>query len=187
MPDERRFARLSVQPSEARGTFSIPDDGMCLSTFLVVHPPGAPGQVLLGRVRPEGPWNRVACMNAEGLARVGDRWLLPATQLLLFEGPDEAARRIAQEMIGRQDLPFGSPAVYSEAYPRPLGRDDRHWDLHFVYTVPWPDGRSPPSPNPLWRELRFVDVGQTPADAFGRGHGDVLALTGRVPRSVPPP
>ena len=185
MAEARRFARLSARPSERRGTFALPEDGMCLSAYLVVHRVRSPGEVLLGRARPDGPWERVACLDAERLRTLGDRWVLPATQLLLFEGPDQAARRIAEEMLGDPDLAVGSPAVYSEAYPRPLGRRDPHWDLHFVYTIPWPDGRPIPSVGALWRELRFVPVGETPADAFGRGHGDVLALTGRPPHPAP--
>lgn len=187
MPDARRFARLSAHPSEGHGTFGLPEDGMCLSAYLLVHPARAPGEVLLGRASPDGPWGPVACFDAERLRNLGDRWLLPATQLLLFEGPDEAAHRIAEEMLGLRDLAVGAPTVYSEAYARPTGRRDPHWDLQFVYTIPWPDGRPAPSPGPLWRELRFVPVHETPAAAFGRGHGDVLALTGRPPRPVARP
>jgi len=183
MTDERRFARLASDPAGGPGTIGLPNDGMCLSVYLLLHPPRKPRQVLLGRLDPGGPWIRAAALGPERVARIGDRWVLPATQLLLFEGPDEAARRIATELLGRPDLRLAGPRVFSEAYARPGGPSDPHWDLQFVYDGEWPAGSPPPERGNLWRELQFVDVARTPTGAFGRAHGDVLALAGLPPRS----
>lgn len=177
---ERRFARLSAHPTDRLGTFGLPGDGMCLSAYLLVRPaPGSP-QVLAGRADPSGPWGAAACLGADRLRSLGDRWILPATQLLFFEGPDGAARRIARELVGRTDLELLGPRVYNEAYERGPDRPDPHWDLQFVYDGLWP-GDERPSRGRLWRELRFVDVGATGPAEFGRGHADVLALAGLFP------
>jgi ADP-ribose pyrophosphatase YjhB (NUDIX family) len=181
MVDQQRFARLSSRADEGRGRFAVPDDGMCLSAYVVLHPSRVPRQALLGRMDPEGPWERVACLDPERVRAIGDRWVLPATQLRFFEGPDEAAARIAADLLGRRDLKLGAPKVFSETYARPTGAADPHWDLQFVYSAPWPQGATLPAPGALWRELKFVDVATTRPEAFGRGHGDILALIGLEP------
>lgn len=184
MAEPRRFARLRSEP--AAGYATLPDDGMCLSAYLVLRSPSEVGHVLLGKADPAGPWWEVAALDAARLTGIGDRWMLPATQLLLLEGPEEAGHRIATEMLGRPDLVLGYPRIYSEAYSRSAGPRDPHWDLQFVFSAVWPSGSVAASKGKLWKELRFVDVGATPADAFGRGHADVLALAGIPPRGLRP-
>jgi hypothetical protein len=178
---ERRFARLSARPTGRLGTFGIPEDGMCLSVYLLVRPTPSSRQVLAGRVDPTGPWASAACLDAERLRSVADRWILPATQLVFFEGPDEAAQRIAHVLLGCDDLRPEGPRVFNEVYGRGPERPDPHWDLQFVYAAVWPSGE-PPSRGRLWQELRFLDVEGTESREFGRGHGDVLALAGFPPR-----
>ncbi len=180
MTEGRRFARFGAAPSA--DVVGLPDDGMCLSAYLVVRPADRPQEVLLGQLEPSGPWETAAAIDAARAKRIGERWVLPATQLLFFEGPQEAARRIARELLGRDDLPLGAPQVFSEAYRREPAPRDPHWDLHFVYVTDWPGGAPPPSRGRLWKELAFLNVGATPAAAFGRGHGDVLALLGLPPK-----
>jgi len=186
MAEPRRFARLRRQPTP--GTTEVPDDGMCLSAFLLVHPADDPRKVLLGRPAPDGPWEEAAGLDTVRLAGIGDRWVLPASQLLLFEGPAEAAERLARELLGRPDLRPGAPRIFSEAYSRPATARDRgtntqdpHWDLHFVFPTTWPGGSLDDSRGRLWRELRFLDMGATASTSIGRGHGDVLALAGVAP------
>jgi hypothetical protein len=183
MTAPRRFTRFRNQSGP--GYVSLPEDGMCLSAYLILRAPAKPREVLLGRIDPAGPWAEVAALDATRVSGIGDRWVLPATQLLMFESPAEAAARIARELLGRQDLALGSPAIYSEAYGRSGGPADPHWDLQFVFTADWPGGSPDASRGKLWKELRFVDVGTAPLAAFGRGHGDVLALAGYPPRSSP--
>jgi len=184
MAEGRRFARLRAEAGA--GFAGLPSDGMCLSAYLVLRSPTAPREVLVGRVNPSGPWWEVAALDEKRVAGLGDRWVLPATQLLLFEGPQQAALRIASEMLGRPTLNVGLPRVFSEAYVRGSASPDPHWDLQFVFSAPWPGGPLEPSRGQLWSELRFVDVERTPAAAFGRGHGDVLALVGLPPRPEGP-
>jgi len=184
VPEARKFARLRAEPGA--GDVEVPGDGMCLSTFLVLRSPTAPREVLVGRIDPSGPWWEVAGLDSARVTRIGDRWILPATQLLLFEGPQEAAARIASEMLGKPTMNVGLPRVFSEAYPRGSTPGDPHWDLHFVFSASWPGGALEAARGKLWKELRFVDVERTPAASFGRGHGDVLALVGLPPLSEAP-
>lgn len=179
MTGERRFARLR---NDVRAGYStIPGDGMCLSAYLVLRSATSPRQVVLGKVNPSGPWWEVAAIDEERLRSLGERWVLPATHLLLFEGPQEAARRIATEMLGRPTLNVGLPRVFSESYGRGEAGVDPHWDLQFVFSAPWTGPPPEEAKGALWKELRFVDVEKTPASSFGRGHGDVLALAGLAP------
>jgi len=181
MHGARPLARFRTDADPAHGSYPLPADGLCLSTFLLVRPPGRPREVLCGRVDPAGPWGAAAALDPERLRSLGERWVLPASQLLFFEGPQEGARRVAREQLGRDDLPLEPPQVYSEAYRRNADARDPHWDLHFVVAATWPGGSLEASRGRLWRELRFVEVGATPPAAFGRGHADVLALAGLAP------
>jgi hypothetical protein len=181
--EPRRFARFRSQPLSGRpGTFPLPGDGLCLSSFLLVHPAGKPREVLVGRMDPKGPWSETAAVDPERIATFEGRWVLPACQLLFFEDPAVAARRIASEQLGLTHLGIAPPQAFSEAYGRGAGAaGDPHWDLHFVSRAEWPGGDPAGSRGHLWQELRFVDVPTTPRASFARGHGDVLALAGLTP------
>jgi hypothetical protein len=184
----RRFARLArAPPADRFGLFPLPDDGFCLSTFLVLHAPRRRGEILLGRVNPKGPWAEVGALDDDRLRALSDRWILPASQLLFFESPEESARRIATEQLRRDDIKLPAPLVFSESYVRGRGTSaDPHWDLHFVFKSEWPGGDLSESLGSLWSELAFVPVKSTPTTAFGRAHGDILALAGTAPRPAPP-
>jgi ADP-ribose pyrophosphatase YjhB (NUDIX family) len=177
--DERRFARLRRATDPAPDAVDVPDDGMCLSAFLLVRPEGRDGEVLLGRLAPAADWARIGGLDAARVARVGDRWMLPSSQLLLGEPPTEAAARIAREQLGVTVPTLVGPSVYSEAYRRSPGPRDAHWDLHFVFHGRWPTASFPPSP--AFRELAFIDVARLPRAQIARSQGDVLELAGLVP------
>jgi hypothetical protein len=173
---ERRFARLRNEP--ATGEVSpVPDDGLCLNCFLVVRSRERPGAVLLGQIDHSAPWGEVGGLGAEREARIGDRWMLPASQLLLLEAPDDAARRLGRELLGRELDAVSTPRVFSETYRRPGSTaHDPHWDLHYVYEFEW-SGPPPPSGR-MWRRLEYRPVRSMPAEEFARSHHDVLALVG---------
>ena len=153
---------------------------MCLSSFLVLAAPHDPKRVLVGRIAPDPRWEELGGLDPGRAARVGNGWMLPSSQLLLFESPEEAASRIARELLGL-DLPMlEGPRVFSETHHRPGAKgEDAHWDLHFVFT-----GRGPPHPptHPLWRELAYVAVQETRRTEFARNQGDVLELVGLPPQ-----
>jgi 8-oxo-dGTP pyrophosphatase MutT (NUDIX family) len=176
----RRFARLRPgAPPFAPGFFGVPSDGMCLNVFLVVQPPDDPSRVLVGRPAPNPRWEEVGALDPSRLERLGDRWMLPSSQLVLLEAPDEAARRLANEQLGLDPGPLPPPRVFSDTYPRRGPPDaDPHWDLHLLYLL---RGPTAPPRTPLWKTLEYVAVATIPRVAFGRDHGDILDLIGLHP------
>jgi len=177
----RRFARLRRGPvSEASGTAEVPDNGMCLSVFLVLEGPDRPGRVLMGHIDPGFDWWEVGALDPARIPTVSQRWMLPSSQLVLFEGPAEAARRILKEQLGSPSLPLEGPFVFSDPSPRPgsPGRDP-HWDFHIVYRGRWSSANPPHAP--AWKDLAFVDIARTSRAEIARDQGDVLELVGLAP------
>jgi hypothetical protein len=184
MSSGRQFARLKRGTEPVGPEFSlVPAEGMCLSAFLVIRPPGAERQVLLGRLDPAASWLELSALDPARVAAIGDRWMLPSCQLLLYESPEDAARRIAREQLAAASITLEGPAVFSDPYYRAGSRTkEMHWDLHFVFRGRWPSDRPPRSP--VWRELAFLDPATLSGDEFARNQGDVLALVGLPPRSA---
>jgi hypothetical protein len=152
---------------------------MCLNVFLVVQDPHDSGRVLLGKVAPGPRWMEVGGLGTERLARLGDRWMLPSRQLLLFESPDAAARLVGEELLGLVLEPLPAPQVVSETYALPGSTvDDPHWDLHFIYRTVGPP-RAPRSE--LWSELAYAPIASTSRRQIARGHGDILEFAGITP------
>jgi hypothetical protein len=180
---ERRFTRLRRSVTgESPGASVVPDAGICLSVFLVLSPPRSTGAVLMGRIDPSAPWSEIGALDPARAAAMGDRWMLPSSQLVFFESPEDAARRILKEQLASPPMPLDGPAVFSEAYRRPgTAATDPHWDFHFVFRGRWPSSTPPRAP--AWRHLEFVDVGTTDPAEIARNQGDVLALVGLAPRS----
>jgi hypothetical protein len=178
---ERRFARLRRgNAPEAQGYFVVPDDGLCLNTFLILRHPRENNRVLLGRIDPQASWYELGGLEPARIQRIGQRWMLPSSQLLFFESPSESARRIATEQLESSLPPLEGPRVFSEQYRRSdSGAHDPHWDLHFLFSGPWPS-ETPPRARP-WLELSFVDVTQTPRSEIARSRGDILELVGITP------
>lgn len=185
-----RFARY--RPTEryiqGRHAWAVPEGGLCLSAYVLVHPREARDLVLLGRPDPSAPWPEMAALESAHLRAVGDRWILPASHLREFESPSDAARRIARDQLGTEALFFWGPAVFSESYPSSLDPESgTHWDLQFIFDAEWT--MSSPPRSPAWRELRFHDPQGLTPEQIARGHGDILALVGRppgIPRPVRP-
>jgi hypothetical protein len=180
-PVKRVFCRFRSLPPPGSTAYSeLPADGMCLSAFLLVEEKGRPGHVLVGQPDPSAPWNDIGALDRERVRALGDRWMLPACHLLLHEGPDTAARRIASEQLERPDLALTGPLVVSDAYSRPETKAlGPHWDLDFIF-------RGAVAPGALgrpraWRALRFVDAAAEPSDRFARAHADILSFAGLRP------
>lgn len=181
MNEDRRFARLRRGiATDAPGTSVVPENGMCLSAYLIVRPNGEDRKVLLGRLDPNAPWPWIGALGPDRVSRIGEAWMLPSSQLLLFESPEEGVRRIAREQLESELPPVESSRFFSEAYPlaaHPTG--DPHWDFHFVYQARWPSA-APPRAYP-WKELAFVDLDRVRRDEIARLQGDVLELVGLAP------
>ncbi|MHB8352295.1 MAG: NUDIX hydrolase [Thermoplasmata archaeon] len=176
----RRFQRLRPEADPGAGVETVPKDGMCLSVFLLLEPTGRTGEVLLGRVDPDQPWERLGGLTATRVAAVGERWMLPSSHLLAYEAPGAAAERIATEQLEAPGLRLRGPQVHSETEQRP-GRspEELHWDLHFLFEGEWPRDR-PAHAHPF-RELRFFPPAELATLDIARGGADILRLAGRLP------
>ena len=155
----------------------MPAEGLCLSAFLIVRDRTDPTKVLLGKMDPAGPWEELAAVDAERMERLRNSWVLPASQLLRYESPREAAARLASELLDLPSLEIKGPRVESEAYARGPDRGpEKHWDVHFLFEATLSEGDL--RPNPIWSELRFLRVSEVPRALIGRGHADILAFYG---------
>ncbi|HXY11929.1 MAG TPA: hypothetical protein VEJ85_00325 [Thermoplasmata archaeon] len=179
---ERRYARFRRAPiDQYPGATEVPDKGMCLSVFLVLEHPERPGSVLVGQLDPSGPWWEVGAIDPNRVRAIGERWMLPSCQLILFESPMDAAHRILKEQLGSPPIPLEGPFVFSDPSPRPESPGkDPHWDIHFVYRGRWESRKLPATP--VWKRLDFVEVARTARGQFARDQGDVLELVGLRPR-----
>jgi len=178
----RRFTRLRRGPvTPASGAAEVPDDGLCLSAFLVLESPERPGAVLMGRLNPEVDWWELGALDPKRFARIAERWMLPSSQLLFFESPQDAAERILREQLSTPGVSLEGPFVFSDPSDRPdSGQLDPHWDIHFVFRGTW-DSSAPPRAR-AWKHLAFVDVATTSRSEIARDQGDVLALIGLPPK-----
>ncbi len=155
----------------------MPEDGFCLSAFLVIRSEDRPGWVLLGKPDPSAPWDHLGALDAERVARWKEHWMLPSCHLRFGEGPDEAAARVLAELTGLAPRALEGPIVGSEVYGPPGATPPRrHWDLEFVYTA---RARADElARHPAWTELAFVDTRSLRAETLARSHSDILALAG---------
>lgn len=169
MATERKFTRFNPADRPVT-TREIPEGGICLSAFLVIGEKGHPERILMGHLDPSAPWDHIGALDAERAEVNSKGWMLPSSHLLLGESPEAAAERITKEQLGLPMLELDGPYVYSEVYGA-----KNHWDLHFVFI----GERDQVAQHPVWSELTFVDVNETPRDNIARYHEDILALIGR--------
>jgi ADP-ribose pyrophosphatase YjhB (NUDIX family) len=176
MPTGRRFCRFTPG-SDPISIHEIPEDGFCLSAFLIATHGQDPHRVLLGQLDPSAAWDQIGALTPDRVAAHADGWLLPACQLIYGEAPNEAAARIVREQLGGVPLQLGPPTIVSEVYaPRRRPNAGGHWDLEFVYRARCDEG---PRPIPTaWKRLEFVDVRKVRRIDFRRSHDEILEGAG---------
>ena len=106
----------------------IPEGGVCLSAFIVLSQLGSPKSVLMGRINKKAPWDHIGALDAGRVELHSKGWMLPSSNLMLGESPQDAALRILREQLGVGDQPVEGPRVLSEI-SGPLN----HWDLEFIF------------------------------------------------------
>jgi len=169
MPTDRKFCRFASadRPLQTR---EIPEGGICLSAFVVLSESGHRDRVLMGHLDPSAGWDHIGALDPERAALNSKGWMLPSSHLILGESPQAAADRILKEQLGLPSHPLNGPHVFSEVYgPK------NHWDLEFVFL----GERTQVAQHPVWTELAFVDVTETPREEISRYHDDILANVGR--------
>ena len=178
MTTDRRFCRF-VTPAPGNGssvyTTEIPKGGFCLSSFLIITEPG--GRVLMGHLNPRAPWDHIGALDSDRAAVHSRGWMLPSSHLMLFESPQESAKRILEEQLGMQGVELSGPQVVAETgTPKRFPGLVKHWDFEFIFRGKAASG-TPPR-NEAWSELRYIDPKQTPRKEIARSHDEVLENAG---------
>ena len=179
MPTERRFCRFARTSPEGGHaevyTTEIPEGGFCLSSFLVVAKED--GRVLMGHLNPKAPWDHIGALDPERARAHSGGWMLPSSHLMLFESPQDAARRILKEQLGMNGIKLSEPTVVAEVgTPRRFPSLTKHWDIEFIFRAQAPSG-GPPS-HEAWTELRYLDTRVTSRGEIARSHDEVLQNAG---------
>jgi ADP-ribose pyrophosphatase YjhB (NUDIX family) len=173
----RAFSRFRADPPASGGYWPVPADGLCLSLFVLASRAEERDAFLVGRIDPAADWAMLGAMDAQRAATAAKGWMLPASHLLQYESPEEAAGRVLHEQLGLPAGPPGRLAVFSETYQsRNHLEQHRHWDLHFLRFATPPAGWRPQ--HPAWRELRYVRPGELARKEFARSHDEILELAG---------
>ncbi|MCI4352579.1 MAG: NUDIX hydrolase [Thermoplasmata archaeon] len=178
MTTDRRFCRFArSKETDPFGMPEVPEDGLCLSAFVILSPEDDPSSVLMGHMNPAAPWDHLGAMDPGRVEAHRHGWMLPSSHLILQESPEEAARRVLAEQLELPPLPLEGPKVVSEVGPsRRYPTRRGHWDLEFLFRGRVRE-RDLPSPE-AWTELRFVDLRTIRKMEIARSHDEVLASAG---------
>jgi ADP-ribose pyrophosphatase YjhB (NUDIX family) len=172
----RRFCRFT-RGNDPFSLHEIPEDGLCLSTFLVLRPGTDRRRVLVGRMDPHAAWDHFGGLGPDRVEAYCHGWVLPASQLLLGESPDEAAHRILEEQLPGLRVELKPPLIDSEVdAPRGWPESPNHWDLRFVFRGETADVALPSS-GP-WSDIRWLELRSARREDFARSHEDVLLRLG---------
>jgi len=126
---------------------------------------------------PAAEWDVLGGLGADRVEANRHGWVLPASQLIYGESPDEAARRLLAEQLGGARAALAPPQVLSEVYaPKRFPEARSHWDLEFLYRGRLAEDDLP-SGSP-WAELRFLDPRARRRSEFARSHEEVLDAAG---------
>src|SRR6266571_4065305 len=163
MTTDRRFSRFSKSPATAAFSITeIPDDGMCLSAFVIVTEAHDSRKVLMGHMSPKAAWDHIGALDPSRVEAHSHGWMLPSSHLIFRELPD---------------LALSGPTVVSEVYtPKRFPGTAHHWDLEFLFRGQL---AATDAPHPAaWKELVFVDLRRTSKSEIARSHEDVIESAG---------
>ena len=155
-----------------RGYHSLPPGGLCISAFLFVR---RGDEVLLGKYADHPALEDIAGLDATRRAAHGKGWTIPASHVKFGEDPRDAAKRVAEEMLGLRGLAPGEPRVEVEVgVPARFPDMPPHMDMWFFVDARVPEDFRAERP-PWFRELAFVDPAALKPSDYGRSHEDVMA------------
>jgi len=153
-----------------------PEGGLCLSAFLVIIDERNPNSVLMGHLNTKAPWDDIGALDSSRVEVHSKGWMLPSSHLLVYESPQEAAKRILREQL-ELDIALSAPTVVSETYtPKRFQNLPRHWDIEFIFKGKMSEDRiSKPF---AWIELAFVNLDTAKKSEIARSHEDILQAAG---------
>src|SRR2546422_529730 len=149
MTTDRRFCRFNKSASTAAFSVTeIPQDGLCLSAFLIVTEAGHPANVLMGHMNRDAPWDHIGALDPKRVEeRAGPRTRPPGGRAPLRRnvrrsvamrwfrwrepgaaGKHQYDRMIACDLQGRSHAREAPPHPGGHRPRRPRGVDDRRPD-----------------------------------------------------------
>jgi hypothetical protein len=179
MVTDRKFCRFNKQVETMYfGMPEPPEGGLCLSAFLVITDERNANSVLMGHLNPKASWDHIGALDASRVEVHSKGWMLPSSHLLVYESPQDSAKRILREQL-EADLKLSGPAVVSETYtPKRFPDLPRHWDIEFIFKGKISEDRIP---KPFaWSELVFVNLDSAKRSTIARSHEDILEYAGLV-------
>lgn len=185
MATERKFCRFNKRGSISLGrmdstgltTREVPDDGMCLSAFLVIVQRENSNSVLMGHLDPSAHWDHIGALDEARVKMNEHGWMLPSSHLIIHESPQDAAMRITREQLELPRLRLEDPKVISEVYASPRFPELKtHWDFEFIFKSTLGKDEVPIAQ--AWRELKFIDLPSTSKADIARSHEDIIEAAG---------
>jgi len=179
MVTNRKFCLFKKQvETMSFGMPEPPEGGLCLSAFLVITDERNPNSVLMGHLNTKAPWDHIGALDSSRVEVHSKGWMLPSSHLLIYESPQEAAKRILREQL-EIDMALSGPAVVSETYtPKRFPNLPRHWDIEFIFKGKMSEDNVP---KPFaWSELAFVNLDTAKITEIARSHEDILLAAGLV-------
>jgi len=184
MTTDRKFCRFNKQQETVSfGMSEVPEGGLCLSTFVVITDVRNENSALMGHLNPNAPWDHIGALDASRVEVHSKGWMLPSSHLVVYESPQDAAKRILREQLEITTLKLNGPRVVSETYtPKRFPNLPRHWDIEFIFMGKMSKNDIPKKTN-AWTELDFVDLNVANKKEIARSHEDILESAGLVFRS----
>jgi len=184
MATDRKFCRFNKQETASFGMAEVPEGGVFISAFLVISDIENPNSALMGHLNPEAPWDHLGALDSSRIEIHSKGWMLPSSHLIVYESPQDAAKRILREQLEISITDLYGPQVVSETYtPKRFPGLARHWDIEFIFRGELPRGNVPVRTN-AWTDLNFVDLNFVKRSEIARSHEDILGSSGLVVRSL---
>lgn len=153
------------------GFSQLPAGGMCLSVFLFAS---RDGRIVLGKYKDDPVWEELAGLDPDRRRTHGRGWTVPATHLKFGEDPRDAARRVGAEILRMPGAEYSEPRVEVDYYDSKLVPGAKHYDIWFFVDAVPPERFELRAP-PWYSDLAWQDPSAVPAEAYTRGHEDVVA------------
>lgn len=153
------------------GFWQLPPGGMCVCAFLFVR---RGGKILLGKYRDDPRWEALAGLDSGRRQRHGKRLTIPASHMKFGEDPRDAAKRVGEEVLKIPGMTYAEPRVEVDLYPSTDFPGNMHSDLWFLVDATPPKGWTLKVP-PWYADLAWHDPRTLAAEAYARGHEDVVA------------
>jgi ADP-ribose pyrophosphatase YjhB (NUDIX family) len=150
-----------------------PPGGFCISIFLTVR---EESKILLGKIGDSQKWSDNWGLGLKSPERWKDKWQLPGAYLGIGEHPLDTAARICTDQLELSNYSLSTnPRIFATSGENASRPGTIHNDLFFVFDMIH-RGRIPRPAH--FSELEFVECSKLANLEFGRGHDDVLRLSG---------